>query len=67
MHFMCTNWIEPEPVKNDVGFVNVSEVFIYFLSVGQKAASSISLQKSLWNSPETLHIFPRTLILHSGA
>ena len=28
-----------------------------FLSVGQKAASSISLQKSLWNSPGTLHIF----------
>ena len=42
---MCTIGIKPEPVKNVVGFVNVPEVFIL-------AASSISLQKSLWNSLE---------------
>ena len=64
---MCTIWIKREPVKNVVGFVNVWEVLSYFLSVGQKAASSISLQKSLWNSPGTLHMLPETLILQSGA
>ena len=32
-----------------------------FLSVGQKAALSISLQRSLWNSPGTLHIFQEHL------
>ena len=67
MHFMCTIGIKPEPVKNVVGFVNVSEVFILFSFCRTKScilhfSAKVSLEFP-WNPAH----FPGTLILQSGA
>ena len=54
---MCTIGIKPEPVKNVVGFVNVSEVFILFSLCRTKSCILHFSAKVSLEFPGTLHIF----------
>ena len=64
---LCTLWAPCESSLNQLKCCWLCKCVRSVHLIWQKAESSISLQKSLWNSPETLHSFPGTLIPQSGA